>query len=238
MESEKITLGLSGNVLKVLAAVSMVIDHVGVMIFPQNELLRIIGRLAFPIFSYMICEGCRYTRNRLSYLLKILILGIVTTAIASVAEGELYFDTLITFSCSITLILLLTKSRESKDKVGRALFRLSFFAVSVLLYLFTAKFTVDYGFCGIMLPVFPWVAEAIFSSKKKRLLLFSPGFWAFGVGLVLLALDIGWVQPYSLIALIPLAFYNGQRGFSLPKYSFYVFYPLHVAVIYAISLIK
>ena len=129
MESEKITLGLSGNVLKALAAISMVIDHVGVMIFPQNELLRIIGRLAFPIFSYMICEGCRHTRNRLSYLLKILILGIVTTAIASVAEGELYFDTLITFSCSITLILLLTKSRESKNKIGRALFRLSFLAV-------------------------------------------------------------------------------------------------------------
>ena len=238
MQTKNSDLGLSGNVLKVLAAISMVIDHVGVMIFPQNELLRIIGRLAFPIFSYMICEGCKYTRNRLSYLLKILILGIVTTIISSIADGELYFNTLITFSCSISLIFLLTKSRESKNKIRSSLLRLSFLAMAVLFYWFTEKFTVDYGFCGIMLPVFPWVAEAIFSAKKRKLLVFSPSFWAFGIGLALLSLDVGWVQPYCLLSLLLLAFYNGERGFKLPKYSFHVFYPAHIAVIYAISMLK
>jgi hypothetical protein len=56
---------LTGNQLKLIAAGAMLADHVGLMFFPEAELLRIIGRLAFPIFAFMIAEGCKYTRNKL-----------------------------------------------------------------------------------------------------------------------------------------------------------------------------
>ena len=56
--------GLSGNALKIIAAISMVIDHVGLMFFPTLKILRIIGRLAYPIFAFMIAEGCYYTKNK------------------------------------------------------------------------------------------------------------------------------------------------------------------------------
>ena len=49
---------LSGNALKIIAALAMVADHVGLMFFPQVRILRIIGRLAYPIFAYMIAQGC------------------------------------------------------------------------------------------------------------------------------------------------------------------------------------
>ncbi len=227
---------LSGNALKVLAAISMVIDHVGMLIFPDEEIFRIIGRLAFPIFSYMICEGCRHTRHRLRYLLQVLILGIATTAVYAIAMDELYFNALITFSCSITLILLLTTAKENEKTAGRLLY-LSLFAVSAaIFYLFTLKFTVDYGFWGIMLPVFPFISGILFPEERNEILALTPQLPAFGIGLAVLSFDIGWVQPYSLLALIPLAFYNGRQGFKLPKYSFYVFYPLHIGIIYLISL--
>ena len=58
------SVGLTGNQLKLIALVTMTIDHIGMQLFPRVRLLRIIGRLAFPIFAYMIAEGCRYTRNR------------------------------------------------------------------------------------------------------------------------------------------------------------------------------
>ena len=47
---------LSGNALKIIAAISMVIDHTGMLIFPGEDIFRIIGRLAFPIFAFFIAE--------------------------------------------------------------------------------------------------------------------------------------------------------------------------------------
>ncbi|MBO5782826.1 MAG: conjugal transfer protein TraX, partial [Clostridia bacterium] len=51
---------LSGNSIKILAALAMVIDHVGLLFFPFDPVFRMIGRLAFPLFAYMIAEGCKY----------------------------------------------------------------------------------------------------------------------------------------------------------------------------------
>jgi len=58
---------LTKNQLKILAMVCMTIDHIGAAFFPQAVWLRVIGRLAFPLFSYCIAEGCRYTRNKARY---------------------------------------------------------------------------------------------------------------------------------------------------------------------------
>ena len=60
---------LTGNHLKLIAAFAMLLDHVGILLFPQIRLLRILGRLAYPIFAFMIAEGCRYTKNKLRYFL-------------------------------------------------------------------------------------------------------------------------------------------------------------------------
>lgn len=56
--------GLTGNQLKLLALFAMTCDHVGLQLLPQFIILRIIGRLAAPLFAYMIAEGCRYTHDR------------------------------------------------------------------------------------------------------------------------------------------------------------------------------
>ena len=62
----------TNNQLKIIAVASMLLDHVGTELFPQVTLLRIIGRLAFPVFSFMIAEGCFYTIDKKKYLLKIM----------------------------------------------------------------------------------------------------------------------------------------------------------------------
>jgi hypothetical protein len=58
---------LSGNALKLIAALAMLIDHIGVLLLPQVLILRVIGRISFPIFAFMIAEGCRYTKNKARY---------------------------------------------------------------------------------------------------------------------------------------------------------------------------
>lgn len=67
---------MSANVLKMIALITMTIDHVGLMLLPDYEWMRAVGRIAFPIFAFMIAEGCRYTRDRKRYLSQIAILGI------------------------------------------------------------------------------------------------------------------------------------------------------------------
>ena len=87
--------GLSSNVLKILGAIFMLLDHVGYVLLPYNSFLRAIGRLAFPIFAYMIAEGCRYTKNKLKYFLTVFILGALCQIVYYLYEGDLYLSILI-----------------------------------------------------------------------------------------------------------------------------------------------
>ena len=67
-QTKKPKFGLTNNQLKIIAMVSMALDHIGLLFFPDVMLFRALGRIAFPIFAYMIAEGCRYTKNRAKYL--------------------------------------------------------------------------------------------------------------------------------------------------------------------------
>lgn len=80
---------LTKNQLKILAMVCMTIDHIGAAFFPQAVWLRVIGRLAFPLFSYCIAEGCRYTRNKARYFGSVFACGAVCV-IAFLPFGSFY----------------------------------------------------------------------------------------------------------------------------------------------------
>ena len=97
---------LSGNALKLFALVFMTIDHIGYLLLDNYIPFRIIGRLAFPIFAYMIAEGCKYTKNRARYLLTVFLTGAAFQIFYSIAERSLYMNIFITFSFSIALIYL------------------------------------------------------------------------------------------------------------------------------------
>ncbi len=103
---------LSGNVLKIIAAFFMVIDHIGYILFPACTILRIIGRASFPIFAFMIAEGCCYTKNKRNYFLGIFILATLCQIFYYAYEGSTYMGILVTFSLSILLIYLLQFAKE------------------------------------------------------------------------------------------------------------------------------
>ena len=65
------------DILKILAMLKMLIDHIGVLLLPQYRVLRTIGRIAFPIFAYQISEGFRYTSDRTRYASRLLIFGLI-----------------------------------------------------------------------------------------------------------------------------------------------------------------
>lgn len=219
--------GFTGNQLKLLALLSMTCDHVGLQLFPEVLLLRIIGRLAMPIFAYMIAEGCRYTRNRKKYLLRMAGLAALCQVVYFFAMGSLYQCILVTFSLSIGLIYATDRWQERRDSASRALalgLLAAVFVLCVVLPDFLPGFEIDYGLMGVLLPVL------IYFGKPSHHYLLA--------GLILLCLGTGGIQWWSLAAIPLLSQYNDQRGkYNIGKL-FYIYYPVHLVVIYGLSLLK
>jgi len=215
---------LTGNALKLIAAAAMFLDHAGILLFPRVELLRILGRLAFPIYAYMIAEGCRYTKNKLRYFLMLFGLGTACQIVYYFFSGDTYLNILLTFSCSVLLIYALQASWQSGKALWSAVFAAGFLAV----YGLSRILTIDYGFWGVMTPVFVSFAHIRKFPRWAAVLLL-------GMGLVLLAADYGGNQYYALLSLPLLLCYSGQRGKHNMKYFFYIFYPVHLAVLQGIA---
>lgn len=237
--------GLSGNALKIIACLSMIIDHVGAMILPDVAVLRIIGRVAFPIFAFMISEGCAYTRNKLRYFLSVFLLGVLCQLVYYVYADSLTMCILITFSLSILVIYAIQNVKESFIKsdnsfVKKVLSVVILFLVIAFVYLLNKILKIDYGFAGCLAPAF----ASIFKKKPCRELTYHESFLnrivnllVFSLGLVILALKTNVTQYYALAAIPILALYQGRRGRLKMKYFFYIFYPLHLVAIEFIGML-
>lgn len=238
--------GLSASTLKILACVCMAIDHVGAFILPHMTFLRVVGRLAFPIFAYFIAEGCHYTRNRLKRFLLVFGLGLLCEAAYFLFEGELEGNILLTFSFSILMIYGMQackKALAQKKWLWAGLWLLVFLGTVAVTYWFSADVVhLNYGFYGAMLPVFTAVVDYKEGEAPAFLRFFHRRGWklaCFAAGLLLLCRNAGFrsLQTYCLLSILPLAFYNGQVGVKRFKYAFYIFYPAHLIVIWLVSLL-
>ena len=135
---------LSGNALKILACVFMFIDHLGVIIFPDVYILRAVGRLAMPLFAWMLAEGCFYTKNKLNHFILIFGLGLITSIVYSVLYDILYGDILITFSLSCLLIYSIDALKMGVvQKTKRKLLCLLFFLFLYLRCQFICVFSLE-----------------------------------------------------------------------------------------------
>ncbi len=233
--------GLSQSTLKLIAAVLMIIDHVGLMLFPTVRILRIIGRLSFPLFAYFVYEGSRYTHSKARYLLRMLTLGVVCVIGYYIYSGAVYGNVLITFSFSIVTLYAVQRLKGSvRERCGAATaVNAVLLAVCVVVaYVVCIAVEVDYGFCGIMLPVLAEVFTPLSCKEGVPLPRGLPtSFIGFAAGLVCLCLQMGGIQWWSLCSVVLLVMYSGRRGKSGrgAQWFFYLFYPAHLAVIGSVS---
>lgn len=221
--------GLSNNQLKGIALVSMTLDHIGAYLLPQVVWLRIVGRLAFPIFAYMIAEGCSHTRNMGKYFATMGLFALVCQIVDFLATGSLYQSILVTFSLSIGLIWLLQQVRAKGRLLWSALALIGIVGVYFLCQILPGllpgtDFSVDYGFIGVLVPLVVYLGK----DKNQRLLYLLLALTMLSTGLVKL-------QWYCLLAVPLLWLYNGQRGKWNLKWLFYIYYPAHLVAIYGIS---
>lgn len=225
----------SGSTLKIIAILSMTIDHFAAVVlywgflyynqpiyedtplytvYTIYRIMRNIGRIAFPIFCFLLVEGFIHTSSRSKYLLRLAVFAIIS---------EIPFDLavqnqLVTWErCNVFVTLCLG---------FLAMWALEYFQnkmyVSIPIVIgiaYVAYFThCDYDYRGILLILIFYVF------RYYRALQVIGG-----------ALSLYWEWP-AIFAFIPLLMYNGKRGRS-SKYFFYLFYPAHLLLFYFLSTI-
>lgn len=210
--------GINGFTLKWIAMLTMIMDHTGMVLFPQYIVLRIIGRLAFPIYCFLLVEGAVHTSNKKRYLIRLLVFALISEIpVDLICTGKVWSlsgqNVFFTLTIGLAAIFLL-QSRLSKGYS---------FVLIVVLILLAEYANMDYGGAGI---VFILIFYMFREQLWQKSLLFA-------------AADIflyGGIQNYAVLSLLPILCYNGKRGPGM-KYFFYLIYPVHLLILYGLKLL-
>lgn len=202
--------------LKCIAIVSMALDHTGTVLYPSQIWLRCLGRIAFPIFCFLIVEGFFHTHDVRRYMGRLGVFALISEipydlAFRGVPLEYAHQNVFFTLLIGIGMMILLERNREWPVK-----------AVILLLAMWLAVLIrSDYNFRGILLIFVFYIFH-----ESRWLAVTAGGLWNF--------LYQGVIQKYGVLSVLPLALYNGERGRKM-KYFFYIFYPAHLLLLYGIS---
>lgn len=230
--------------LHIIAMFCMLLDHIWGLGLINNDILTCIGRIAFPIFAFMIVEGYFKTSNLKKYVGRLFIFALISEIPFNLMLGSRVFypvaqNVLWTFLIGIGLIWLMEKVKD-KNIAIRALMLIF---VVILAFALGVLTLCDYHYAG----VFMVLVFYFFRGKKWYLMLaqlvslyyintemlggFEYVFTVFEQEVHLLR------QSLSLIALIPIWLYNGKQGYynKYIKYLYYSFYPCHIMLLWGLK---
>lgn len=214
---------VDGAVLKLIACLSMFIDHLGAVCFSGMMGFRIIGRLAFPIYCFLLVEGAVHTHDMKKYILRMGIFALISEIPFDLAFYHRLVYTghqnvFFTLGLGLLAIWFLEHPIEQLD-IPDVLYKL---LVIIAAGLIAEFFNTDYGFTGI-------VVICVFYYLRGHPQLKYP------IAAILLA-AMGGVEVYAVLALIPILLYNGQRVHQtkVMQYGFYIFYPAHLLLLAAL----
>ncbi|MDW2796996.1 TraX family protein [Clostridium boliviensis] len=238
--------GITGNALKMIAIITMLIDHIGAVVIEngilkyQNPLLmqtilatpegarwsiidfvlRTIGRIAFPIFCFLLVEGFLHTRDVKKYGIRLLVFALISEIPFDLAVFDSWFHPgyqNVFFTLLIGLWVLVWYQKAMGDPLRQFLAIGAGCGASILL-------KSDYNIYGIVLILIIY----IFRDNKKLQAVFT------GITSALISVSCFGAGALSLV---PIHMYNGKKGERNLKYLFYWFYPLHLILLYILRLL-
>lgn len=220
---------LSNFDLKLIAIITMTIDHIGIVFGTSfYNLLRAVGRLSFPIFAFLLTEGYVHTKSFSKYFLRLLVLALISEVIYDyVFFGSFIYrganNIFFTLALGLLTLFLLDKSKGLikkyfKDKVDLfIILPITYLLIIVIMGLMGEFLNFSYGMLGILVISFFY--------------LFKDNFPLVVISVTLSTLILGeGIQYFSLFSLILIYFYNKKLGMKC-KLFFYLYYPLHILVL-------
>lgn len=221
----KIKQNLDTNFLKLVAILSMVVDHTSKIFFEENLATAILGRIAFPLFAYCIVVGCLYTHDIKKYALRLGIFGIISQPFFNLAfhpTWKQFWEEFFSVNIFFTLlagVLAVWACMEIKKYWWLLL-------VSVAMEWFIG---LDYGFYGIIMMVLFYLCRN--KSWLSALLVFI---WMCGMmkGDFVHVGGFGLDRQFFAVLALPLIYIHTNFHLTINKYFFYAFYPLHLLLIF------
>jgi len=223
---------IAASTLKLIAMITMTVDHIGFVLqkyslFDYAYLLRIVGRIAFPIYCFLLVQGIYHTRSKTKYAIRLLVFALISDlpyATLFEGDGQIYYR----FGCNVLwtllmgLILICIVDRYFIQKPY------SYGLILMIIFGLGAQLLrTDYGFIGIML-----IYSFYVQSRDKQL--YS------ALAPELTCVECSLITPMWLAAIASCSFtrkYNGEKGSPIAgKYFFYIYYPLHIAIIAFITM--
>lgn len=218
---------MSSFTLKIIACVAMLIDHITALFVTDRTLMYIgrgIGRLAFPIFCFLVVEGFFHTKNVKKYLLRLGVFALISeipfdyafwyvTRMRNFFTSQNVFFTLFLGLLTITVYDTIAKKYKDQPWIFNVLAVLTIVAGGGIAILLKS----DYSYMGILI-IFVFY---LFHWNKKRMMI---------AYFILAGFLFGGIQLLAVLDIPFLWFYNGEKGPSF-KYGFYLFYPLHLLIL-------
>lgn len=210
--------GLSGSALKVIAMISMVIDHIALYMMEHGtvlyETMRCVGRIAFPVFAFLIAEGFIHTRSRYRYFFTLLGFAVISEIpwyLLNDADGT--HNVMFTLALGVATLMVLENLLQRSMVLG--------FLWTLGMAGLASWLGVDYEWRGILVIVISYLYNTYAHSfPYSRCMQFFCTF----------ALMMHYGVIGAIMACMIIYLYDGTRGFvqgSIAKYGFYAFYPVH-----------
>lgn len=219
---------MSSFVLKIIAIMSMFMDHVGYAIFEGFSYFNYIGRIAFPIFAFQISEGYIHSSNLKKYFLRLLLFAIISQIpfmlFHSLLSSEFSLNIFFTLLLGLTCIYIYDKSK----------YKFLGIILSITIGIIAEICMCDYGFYGVFIILLFYIFKNNFINASVSFIL------ATGIKYLIPAIKSGLYNIYGYLficTIIPLVFiatYNGKKGKNT-KYLLYLFYPIHLLLLYGFS---
>ena len=222
---------MSSFTLRLLALALMCVDHAGLALFPAVPAFRWVGRLAFPLYCFLIAQGYRHTRDLRAYARRLLLFALLS---------EIPFDLLIFGRIASTveqnalfaLLLALLALYVADALRGRPMLLV---ASLLALCMGAMRARVSYGWLGIALCL---CFHLLYERRGVMLLSAAGALLLYTASLFLSGVNVGWATAslFALAALPLLLLYNGKRGPRVPvlTFLFYAAYPAHLLMLYAL----
>ena len=226
---------MSSFMLRLLALLCMAVDHAGLALFPNIGAFRCVGRLAFPLYCFLLAQGFTHTRSLRSYARRLLLFAILS---------EIPFDLLIfgriacgveqnvLFSLLLGLLSLYGTRTLKKQPLLAA-------AYAFILCMIAMIARVSFGWLSIALCLCFYYLR---SSRARMALCAGLILSLYTLSLQLSGVALSWVlvSLCSLAAIPFILLYNGKRGLCAPAltFLFYAAYPLHLLALFAVRALR
>ena len=238
---------LSSFMLHIIAMVLMLCDHLWGTILSSYDWLTCIGRIAFPLFAFLLVEGFVYTKNLKKYILRLFIFALISEIPFDLMIGNTIFypihqNVLWTFLLAVAALIIFEKLRTR-----RLVFRLIAYPIIIFIFYLLGIITfVDYYGCGILTVIlFYFTRKNKKDTKQEKILKIAVQilgmYWincSMLKGMIIPLNLFGrtvevYQQGFAMFSLIFIWLYKGRQGLynRYIKYFYYWFYPIHILIL-------